>query len=106
LLSVIRATLEAAHRPSAEAVEAWKFLSDCHTGPECSREPVRVFPTLAERSYTMSSATDSSHGNAQLRRQKELTERLCITPVRRSKGHNLNWSTWKWRLRMRGKATA
>jgi len=26
--------------------------------------------------------------------------------VRRSKGHNLNWSTWKWRLRMRGKATA
>ena len=50
----------------------------------------------------MSSATDSSHGNAQLRRQKELTERLCITPVRRSKGHNLNWSTWKWRLRMRG----
>jgi hypothetical protein len=54
----------------------------------------------------MSSATDSSPGNAQLRRQKELTERLCITPVRRSNGHNLNWSTWKWRLRMRGKATA
>jgi hypothetical protein len=53
----------------------------------------------------MSSATESPHGSAQLRRQKELTERLCITPVRRSKGTNLKWSTWKWRLGMRGETT-
>jgi hypothetical protein len=39
------------------------------------------------------------------RRQKELTERLCVMPVRRSKGTNFKWSTWKWRLGMRGEAT-
>jgi hypothetical protein len=53
----------------------------------------------------MSSMTESPHGSAQLSTQQELTERLCITPVRRSKGHNLKWSTWKWRLGMRGEAT-
>jgi hypothetical protein len=53
----------------------------------------------------MNAMTESPHGSAQLRRQKELTERLCIMPVRRSKGHNLKWSTWKWRLGMRGEAT-
>ena len=53
----------------------------------------------------MNSATESTHGSAQLQRQKELTERLCILPARRSKGHNLKWSTWKWRLGMRREAT-
>jgi hypothetical protein len=53
----------------------------------------------------MNPATESSHGTAQLLRQKELTERLCVMPMRRSKGTNLKWSTWKWRLRMRGEAT-
>jgi hypothetical protein len=53
----------------------------------------------------MNSATESSHGTAQLQRQKELTERLCILPARRSRAHNLKWSTWKWRLGMRGEAT-
>ena len=53
----------------------------------------------------MDPATESPHGTPQLQRQKELTERLCVMPVRRSKGTNLKWSTWKWRLRMRGDAT-
>jgi hypothetical protein len=39
-----------AHRPSAEAVEAPRFLSDCQTGPECPREPVRVLLPQFERS--------------------------------------------------------
>jgi hypothetical protein len=34
-----------------EAVEAYEVLSDCHTGPECSRKPVRVFPPLDERIF-------------------------------------------------------
>ncbi len=52
----------------------------------------------------MNSATESPHGAAE-QRQKELTERLCVMPVRRRKGTNLKWSTWKWRLGMRGEAT-
>jgi hypothetical protein len=53
----------------------------------------------------MNSATESPHGTAQLQRQKELTERLCVVPAQRSSAHNLKWSTWKWRLGMRGEAT-
>ena len=36
-----RVRVELARRPSAGPPRP-KFLSDCHTGPECSREPVRV----------------------------------------------------------------
>jgi hypothetical protein len=56
----------------------------------------------------MSTATESPpiHGTEERLRQKELTERLGVTPVRRSKSSNLKWSTWKWRLRMRGETPA
>src|ERR671936_130658 len=83
-----------------------KFLSDYHTGPECSREPVRVFPPSDERIFRMISGTESppSHDTAELR-QKQLTQRLGVMPVRRSKASNLKWSTWKKRLGMRGEAT-
>jgi hypothetical protein len=66
------------------------------------------FPVFDERSYTMSTATESPpiHGTEERLRQKELTERLGVTPVRRSKSSNLKWSTWKWRLRMRGETPA
>jgi hypothetical protein len=52
----------------------------------------------------MNSPTESppSHGTSE--RQKLLTQRLGVMPVRRSKASNLKWSTWKWRLRMRGQA--
>jgi len=54
--------------------------------------------------FKMNSATESppSHGSSE--RQKQLTQRLGVMPVRRSKAGNLKWSTWKWRLRMRGQA--
>ena len=83
-----------------------KFLSDYHTGPECSREPVWVFPPSDERIFRMISGTESppSHDTAELR-QKQLTQRLGVMPVRRSKASNLKWSTWKKRLGMRGEAT-
>jgi hypothetical protein len=83
-----------------------KFLSDCHTGPECSREPVRVFSCWIERSYEMNPVTESqeSKGTAQRLRQKELTERLGVMPVRRSKAKNLKLATWKGRFGMRGEA--
>jgi hypothetical protein len=52
----------------------------------------------------MNSATEppASHGTSE--RQKQLTQRLGVMPVRRSKASNLKWSTWKWRLRMREQA--
>jgi hypothetical protein len=51
----------------------------------------------------MNSATKSppTHGTAERLRQKLLTERLGVLPVRRSRASNLKWSTWKWRLHMR-----
>ena len=54
----------------------------------------------------MNSATKSppSHGTTEGLRQKLLTERLGVMPARRSKAGNLKWSTWKWRLGMRGPA--
>jgi len=51
----------------------------------------------------MTSAPETQQGTAE-RRQKELTERLGVMPMRRSKGTNFKWSTWKWRLGMRGEA--
>jgi hypothetical protein len=53
----------------------------------------------------MNPATQSPHGTVERRRQKELTERLGVMPVRRSNGTNLKWSTWKRRLGMRREAT-
>jgi hypothetical protein len=54
----------------------------------------------------MISGTESppSQDAAELR-QKELTQRLGVMPVRRSKASNLRWSTWKKRLGMCGEAT-
>jgi hypothetical protein len=54
----------------------------------------------------MNAATETpeAHGTVERLRQKDLTERLGVMPVRRSKASNLKWSTWKWRLRMRGEA--
>jgi hypothetical protein len=56
----------------------------------------------------MNPATDSPpiHGTEERLRQKMLTERLGVMPVRRSKTNNFKWSTWKWRLRMRGETPA
>jgi hypothetical protein len=54
----------------------------------------------------MNSATKSppTHGTTERLRQKLLTERLGVMPARRSKASNFKWSTWKWRLGMRGPA--
>ena len=43
-----------------------------------------------------------SEGVAERRAQKELTERVGVSLIRRSKASNLKWGTWKWRLGMRG----
>jgi hypothetical protein len=55
----------------------------------------------------MISGTESppSDDTAELR-QKQLTERLGVVPVRRSKASNLKWGTWKKRLGMGGEAAA
>jgi hypothetical protein len=54
----------------------------------------------------MNPATESkeSKGTAQRLRQKELTVRLGVMPVRRSKAKNLKLATWKGRFGMRGEA--
>jgi hypothetical protein len=54
----------------------------------------------------MNPATGSyqSEGVAERQAQKELTERVGVTLVRRSKANNLKLSTWKWRLGIRGEA--
>jgi hypothetical protein len=64
------------------------------------------FSEAAERSYEMDPATSSyeAEGVAERRAQKELTERIGVTLVRRSKASNLKWGTWKWRFGMRGEA--
>jgi len=89
-----------------EAVEAYevpfrlphraRVLEDAHPG----------FPAPGREDLQMNSATKSppSHGTTEGLRQKLLTERLGVMPARRSKASNLKWSTWKWRLRMRGPA--
>jgi hypothetical protein len=54
----------------------------------------------------MDPATSSyeAEGVAERRAQKELTERVGVSLVRRSKAGNFKWSTWKWRFGMRGHA--
>lgn len=42
-------------------------------------------------------------GVAERRAQSELTDRVAVRLVRRSKARNLRWSTWRWRLGVRGK---
>ncbi len=42
-----------------------------------------------------------SEGVAERRAQKELTQRVGVSLVRRSKSSNLDWSTWKRRFGMR-----
>jgi hypothetical protein len=37
-------------------------------------------------------------GAAERRAQRELTERVGVRLVRRSKAHNLKWRTWAWRF--------
>jgi hypothetical protein len=56
----------------------------------------------------MNAASESAsiHGTEERLRQKELTARLGVMPLRRSKASNFKWSTWKWRLRMRGDVAA
>jgi hypothetical protein len=93
-----------ARRPSAEAVEAYEVPLRLHTGPECSREPVRVFPPSDERIFSMIPGTESSPSDDTAEsRQKKLT--LGVVPVRRSKASNLKWNTWKKRLEMRADAS-
>jgi hypothetical protein len=41
-------------------------------------------------------------GIAERRAQKELTERVAVRLTERGKSDNLKWSTWRWRLGMRG----
>ncbi len=50
----------------------------------------------------MSPTTGSyeAEGVAERRAQRELTERVGVRLVRRSKGHNLKWRTWAWRFRL------
>jgi hypothetical protein len=61
---------------------------------------------LHERSYEMDSTTQSyeTEGVAERKAQKELTDRVGVSLVRRSKSGHFKWSTWKWRLGMRGDA--
>jgi hypothetical protein len=40
------------------------------------------------------------------RAQRELTERVGVRLVRRSKSHNLKWRTWTWRFGLRRGAKA
>jgi len=47
-----------------------------------------------------------AEGVAERRAQKELTERVGVSLVRRSKADNFKWSTWKWRFGIRGQAPA
>jgi hypothetical protein len=42
--------------------------------------------------------SDQSDGSVERQAQKDLTARLGAPLVRRSKGNNLKWSTWKSRL--------
>jgi hypothetical protein len=42
-----------------------------------------------------------SEGVAERRAQRQLTERVGVRLVRRSKSHNLKWRTWTWRFGFR-----
>jgi hypothetical protein len=37
-------------------------------------------------------------GVAELRAQRELSERVGVRLVRRSRSHNLKWRAWTWRF--------
>jgi hypothetical protein len=54
----------------------------------------------------MDSATSSyeAEGDAERKAQKQLTERVGVTLVARSKVSNFKWGTWKWRFGMRGES--
>lgn len=52
----------------------------------------------------MTTESYESEGVAERRAQKVLTEKVGVSLVRRSKGSNLKWSTWKWRFGLRGQA--
>jgi hypothetical protein len=56
----------------------------------------------------MSSTAGSYEGEgvAERRAQRELTERVGVRLVRRSKAHNLKWRTWTWRFGLRRGAKA
>jgi hypothetical protein len=45
-------------------------------------------------------------GVTERRAQRELTERVGVPLVRRSRSHNLKWRTWTWRLGLRRGAKA
>jgi hypothetical protein len=45
-------------------------------------------------------------GVAERRLQKELTEKVGIRLVQRSKSHNFKWRTWTWRFGLRRGAKA
>jgi hypothetical protein len=45
-------------------------------------------------------------GAAERRAQRELTDRVGVRLVRRSKAHNLKWRTWTWRFGLRRGAKA
>jgi hypothetical protein len=45
-------------------------------------------------------------GGAERRAQRELTERVAVRLVRRSKWTNLKWRTWTWRFGLRRGAKA
>jgi hypothetical protein len=46
----------------------------------------------------MTTGSYESEGVAERRAQRELTERVGVRLVRRSKSHNLKWRTWAWRF--------
>ena len=52
----------------------------------------------------MTTESYETEGIAERKAQKELTERVGVSLVRRNKANNLKWSTWKWRFGMRGQA--
>ncbi len=56
----------------------------------------------------MSEATKSyeAEGVAERRTQRELTDKVAVPLAQRSKSSNLKWSTWKWRVGIRGRARA
>jgi hypothetical protein len=52
----------------------------------------------------MTTESYESEGVAERRAQKLLTEKVGVSLVRRSRTSSFKWSTWKWRLGMRGQA--
>src|SRR4029077_6819300 len=89
-----------------EAVEAYEVTFRLPHRARVLEEAHPGFRAPGREDLQMNSATKSppSHGTTEGLRQKLLTERLGVSPARRSKASNLKWSTWKWRLRMRGPA--